>query len=554
MVKTDNVATSYFLKQKKLTPKQIRWQAFLAEFDFVMEYKPGKGNVVADALSRKAELAAITSPNFPMVERLKEGLEQDPQAKSLMELASQGRTRRFWLEDGMLITKGNRVYVPKWQGLRKEIIKECHDSRWAGHPGVRRTLALIERTYYWPQMWDDVELYVKTCLVCQQDKIEQRPTAGLLEPLPIPERPWESISMDFITCLPKSEGCSNIMVVVDRFSKYGVFIPVQTKFSAEDAARLFFKYVVKYWGIPKTIVSDRDTRFTGRFWMELFKIIGSELNFSTSFHPQTDGQTERVNALLELYLRHYVSANQQDWAKYLDIAQFSYNLQKSESTGLSPFELATGQQPLTPHTLAVGYQGPSPAAFKFAKGWHEKSDLAKAYLAKAAKKMKKWADAKRRHLEFEEGDLVMVKLLPHQSRRFAKVHKGLVRRYEGPFPIEKRIGKLAYRLTLPSHLEMHPVFHVSLLKPFHEDEDDPSRGESKRAPTAITTVPEREVEEILAHRVIPRRGSHPSYVEYLVKWKGAPDSEASWEHELTLWDYKDLIEAYRRDAPRTSPY
>ncbi|XP_028794242.1 uncharacterized protein LOC114749870 [Neltuma alba] len=197
IVKTDNVATSYFLKQKKLTPKQVRWQAFLAEFDFVMEYKPGKGNVVADALSRKAELASITSPSFPLVDRVKEGLKQDPQAKSLMELASQGKTRRFWLEDGVLITKGNRVYVPKWQGLRKEIIKECHDSRWAGHPGVRRTMALIERAYFWPQMRDDVELYVKTCLVCQQDKVEQRPVSGLLEPLRFPRDhgkvfPWTS--------------------------------------------------------------------------------------------------------------------------------------------------------------------------------------------------------------------------------------------------------------------------------------------------------------------------------------------------------------------------
>jgi hypothetical protein len=127
VVKTNNIATSYFLNQKKLTPKQVRWQAFLAEFDFVMEYKLGKDNLVADALSRKAELAAITSPNFPLVEQVKEGLEHDPQAKSLRELASSGKTRRFWLEDGLLTTKGNRVYVPRWQGLRKAIIKECRE-------------------------------------------------------------------------------------------------------------------------------------------------------------------------------------------------------------------------------------------------------------------------------------------------------------------------------------------------------------------------------------------------------------------------------------------
>lgn len=196
---------------------------------------------------------------------------------------------------------------------------------------------------------------------------------------------------------------------------------------------------------------------------------------------------------------------------------------------------------MTPHTLAMGYKGPSSAAFKFAKGWHEKANMARAQLVKVTKRMKKWVDKKRRHLEFNEGDLVMVKLLPHQSRRFAKVHKGLVRRYEGLFPIEKRVGKLAYRLTLPSHLEMHPVFYVSLLKPYHEDKDEPSRGESIRAPTAITTMPNKNIEKILAQRVIPRRGSHPIYVEYFVKWMGLPSSEVSWEHELTLWNQKDKI-------------
>jgi len=150
-------------------------------------------------------------------------------------------------------------------------------------------MALIEQAYYWPQMLDNVELYVKTCLVCQQDKNEQRQPTGILEPLPIPEKPWESISMDFIIGLPRSEGNGNIMVIVDRLSKYAVFVPLPTKFSDEDAARLFFKNVVKYWEIPKSIISDRDARFTGKFCMELFKMMGAKLRFSTSFHPQTNG-------------------------------------------------------------------------------------------------------------------------------------------------------------------------------------------------------------------------------------------------------------------------
>nr|XP_016488540.1 PREDICTED: uncharacterized protein LOC107808515 [Nicotiana tabacum] len=200
------------------------------------------------------------------------------------------------------------------------------------------------------------------------DKVEQQQPRGLLEPLLVAERPWESVTMDFITCLPKFDGYGTIMVVVDIFSKYATFMPASPGCTAKEAAKLFFKNVVKYWGLPRHIISYRDPRSTRNFWRELFNILGTELHFSTSFHPQTDGQTERVNALLECYLRHYISAYQKDWARLLDIAQFSYNLQRSESTGRTLFELVTGQQPQTPHLLPVAFEGKSLGTYHMAKG------------------------------------------------------------------------------------------------------------------------------------------------------------------------------------------
>ncbi|GKD15840.1 putative nucleotidyltransferase, ribonuclease H [Tanacetum coccineum] len=204
--------------------------------------------------------------------------------------------------------------------------------------------------------------------------------------------------MDFITCFLNSEGGGSIIVVVDRFSKYGTFIAAPPDVTADDTAKLFFKNV----------------------------IIRMDLNFSMSFHPQMDGQTKRVNVLLELYLQHYLSANQHDWAKLLDVSKFSYNMQRSEATGKSPFELA-------------------------------------------AKKKNKWADKKRRHVEFEVRDQVMVKLLPQQFKSLRKVHKGLIR---------------------------------SFLKPYHGDEEDSEQGVSKRAPTTVVTLYDQEVEEILLDRMI----------------------------------------------------
>ncbi|KAE8675250.1 hypothetical protein F3Y22_tig00111689pilonHSYRG00081 [Hibiscus syriacus] len=407
--KLNETERRYTVHEKEMTAV-ARWQEFLAEFDLSLEHKPGKVNSVADALSRRCDMEFVSLPTGQMRERIKEGLSHDPIAPSLIELAKEGKTR-----------------------------KECHDSKWAGHPGIHRTLALIAEHYYWPHMGNDVEAY----------------------PLPIPEKPWESLSMDFIVGLPVSDGFSSIMVVVDRFSKYGTFIPASKVCPAEEAARLFLKYVVKYWGVPKTIISDRDTRFTGRFWKELFKLMGSILNFSTSVHPQTNGQTERVNALVETYLRHYVSATQRDWPKLLDVAQFSYNLQSSEATNQSSFEIVTGQQPFTPNTV---------------------------------------------------GDLVLAKLSGILRNPY---HKGLVRRYEGPFKVLKWVGTMAYKLELPLTIKAHLVFHVSLLKPYHQDEEELDRGKSHRAP---------------------------------VGWKGLPESEGSWEPFEALWQFRDKIDQFHSSS------
>ncbi|KAH9720957.1 Endonuclease [Citrus sinensis] len=488
VILTDNVATSYFQTQKKLSPKQARWQDFLAEFDYRLEYKPGKANVVADALSRKSELVTLSmsQPKSDLVMGIKEGLQQDSLVEDLLGKVLEGKTRRFWQEEGILLTKGDRLFVPRWGNLRREVIKECHDSKWAGHPGVERTTALIQASYFWPHMGDDIETYVRTCLVCQQDKADRQLPAGLLEPLPTASRPWESVTMDFISALPKSEGCGSIMVVVDHYSKYATFIAARTDCKADEAARLFVKHIIKLWGVPKSIVSDRDPRFIGRFWTELFKMLGTDLKFSTSFHPQTDGQTERINSLLEMYLRHY---------------------------------------PTTPNAIASTYEGKSLAAHKLAREWHEEADITRAYLDRAARRMKKWADSRRRHVEYKKGDQVMVKLLPQQFKTLRKVHKGL---------------------------KIHPVIHVSLLKPYHGDAGDPSRGKSRRAPTTVVTVINKDMEYILADRVIRRRGI-PAYYEYLVKWKNLPESEATWEREDDLWQFAEHVQLYKHNNATRTP-
>jgi ribonucleotide monophosphatase NagD (HAD superfamily) len=322
VVKTDNVANTFFKTQKKLSQRQARWQEFLAEYDFEWEHKPGRHNQVADALSRRCVLATVFSlvqVESDMLERLHQAAEEDAAYKKMADLVREGTVRRYWLENDLLYAKGGRVYVPKGK-LRRLLMSETHDPQWAGHPGRERMIALLSQTYYWPKIDEDVELYVRTCLIFQQDKTVRQREAGLLQPLPIADKLWVSVSMDFIVGFPKVDDMNAVMVVVDRFSKYAVFIAAPSVCTAEVAARMFYRNVVKYFGVPTDIVSDRDARFTGRFWTALFNMMGTQLKFSTANHPQTDGQTERINALLEEYLRHYVTATQRNWVELLDSA------------------------------------------------------------------------------------------------------------------------------------------------------------------------------------------------------------------------------------------
>ncbi|KAK4394407.1 hypothetical protein Sango_1911500 [Sesamum angolense] len=326
-------------------------------------------------------------------------------------------------------------------------------------------------------MEEDVEAYVRTCLVCQLDKVERKKEAGLLQSLPIPKVPWQSVSMDFITGFPKVNGMASVLVVVDHFSKYGIFIAAPHACPAETAAELFFKNVTKYFGVPKDIVSDRDARFTGA----LFNMMGTELKFSTANHPQTNGQMERVNALVDDYLRYYVSASQRNWVDLLDVAQFSYNLHKSSATGISSFELAYGQQPTTPHEISVQRTGGKcPAAYRYAQSKQELLDEAKDSLAKAQRRMKKYADMGRRHVEFSAGD---------------------------------------------------------------QDLLDTARQQTQRAPPVIRKEIEKTVLKILDHRTMGQSKKNRR-TDYLVYWSGESEADATWERDVTLWQFEGKLDEY----------
>ncbi|XP_056408241.1 uncharacterized protein LOC130308661 [Hyla sarda] len=333
---TDHKNLAYLQSAQRLNPRQTRWSLFFARFNFVIHFRPASKNIRADALSRSSDVLGdeITPQHIIPPERLI--------AVAPVELRS--------LPPG-------KSYVHPRQRLR--VLKKGHASLFAGHPGVQKTLLLISQRYWWPTMEKDVSDYVQACMICARDKSPCQKPAGLLLPLPIPEVPWSHIAMDFVKDLPSSHGMTVIWVVVDRFSKMAHFVPLPGLPSAPVLEKQFFQHIFRLHGLPKHIVSDRGVQFVSKFWRALCGQLGVKLDFSSSHHPQSNGQVERVNQILGDYLRHFVSSRHNDWSDLLPWAEFSYNYKNSSASNKSPFFVVFGRHPLPP--LPLTSSSPVPA-------------------------------------------------------------------------------------------------------------------------------------------------------------------------------------------------
>eukprot|EP00253_Pinus_taeda_P019597 PITA_19597 len=318
-------------------------------------------------------------------------------------------------------------------------------------------------------MKKNVAEYLACCLECQQIKAEHQHPARLLQPLPIPEWKWETISMDFITGLPKTKkNNDSIIMVVDKLSKAAHFIPVQSTYRAAQITHIFMQNVFRLHGLPKTIISDRDVKFTSAFWRMLFAELGTQLNFSTTYHPQTDRQTERVNQVVEDMLRAYVMQKPMLWEEYLHLVEFAYNNGYHTSTQMSPFEDLYGRKCCTPSN----WGGPEDRLSLGPDMLTEMEDMVKkvrANLKAAQDKQKNFVDRKRRFKEYLVGDHVFIKIQAKKSTLQWSGCAKLVPQYYGPFQVLARIVPIAYQLALPSHIRVHNVFHVSVLKKYVYD-------------------------------------------------------------------------------------
>lgn len=341
-----------------------------------------------------------------------------------------------------------------------KLITEIHNE---GHVGRDRTLQLVSSSYFWPSLRRDVERLVSRCTTCQRSK-GHATNAGLYFPLPVPTQLWTDISMDFVVGLPRTQhGFDSIFVVVDRFSKTARFIPCKKTTDAKQVATLFFRDIYMLHGLPLSIVSDRDSRFLGHFWRSLWKQLGTSLDMSSAYHPQSDGQTEVTNRSLGNLLRCLVGDAIQTWDKKLQQAEFAHNHALNRSLGFCPFQVVYGIIPRGPVALSnlpdrTRLHGEASTFVAAIKDIHDKAIV---NLETSATKYKASADSHRRRLVFEVGDNVWAYFT--RDRMPAREYNKLKAKKIGPLKVLERINDNAYRLELPQGINTSDVFNVKYL-------------------------------------------------------------------------------------------
>ena len=571
-VVTDHKNLEYFATTKLLTRRQARWSEFLSSFHYKVLYRPGRLGGKPDILTRRSDVYpkrgegayALANPqnlqqlfkDGQLLESLRATYILQPESISASAIVQMRPT--IYEVDSLLadilteLTRDEfaktqlepsppwsrspsglllfnlRVYVPEGHDLRLRILQLKHDHETAGHPGFRKTLDLVKREFYWPGLRNYVSDYCRTCDNCSRNKAAHHKPYGLLKQLPIPERPWESISVDFIVELPPSSDSSTanvhdaILVVVDRLTKMSLFIPTTTKATSQELARLYVKHVFSKHGVPSDIVSDRGSTFTSQFTSALALLLNIKLNYSTAYHPETDGQTERTNQQIEGYLRMYTNYQQDDWADLLPIAEFAYNNGSHSATQVSPFFANYGYNPRA--TLMMDIAVADPTAHDFAKPLAELHEYCRREIAVAQSQYQPPADRRRAEVpeEIREGSQVWLNAKNIKTKRPSKKldHKRL-----GPFEIERKVSSHAYKLKLPLSMRfLHPVFHVSLLDP-HRANHIPRRILPPPLPIEIAGETEYEVSAVLDSRIRYRK------LQYLVQWSGYENTaeSTSWE-------------------------
>jgi hypothetical protein len=404
-------------------------------------------------------------------------------------------------------------------------------------------------------MRKDVRAYCHDCLRCRRSKAARHKPYGLLQPLPVPDRPWEHVTFDFITELPPSKFLGqvydSILVIVDRLTKMAHYVPAISTWTAEDLIQVWMREVVRLHGVPELVISDRGVLMRSKTWETFCHYLASQRGLSSAYHPETDGQTERQNQTLEQYLRCFCCLEQDDWAVWLPVAEFAYNDSMHATTGISPFRAYHGADPRGPNWPGEPLgAGEAPLARGMASKVLALQRECKAKITAAAAYQKKYADKKRTHLTLQVGEKVLVS---NRHIKSTRPKKKLDWKYLGPGTVTRIISPVTCEIDLPELGGVHPVFHISLLEPYEPkgailSMDGPIQDTLRQLGDDVYDIDD----------ILDRRQNSVGVWEYLVKWKDYPDSESSWEPGVNIsadalqlfWKKKGIKPKRARKHPR----
>jgi hypothetical protein len=500
------------------------------------------------------------SDSDTIIDLISVAYQHDPHTRNLLE--NHNDNYRF---EHDLIYVQNRLLVPNDDDIKEQIMQMCHDFKLSGHMGTAKTAELIKRYFYWKSIDTAVREYVLSCPHCQADKDTNQRKLGLLHSIEIPTRRWQVITVDFITALPEviADGVTlnSICVFVDKYTKMVHLSPCNTKLTAPAFARMFMRDIVRLHGVPQRIISDRDTRFNNAFWKAFVKALNVDLAMSTAYHPQTDGQTERVNRVLQEMLRHYVYDHHELWHLRLPYAEFAINNTVSASTGHTPFYLNYGEHPATPLTHMIPNIDDVPQAADTISKIAEALDSARNKMEAAQRRQAYYANSSRREQTFNVGDKVWLRTANYMDRMRKHVAGNkqaslkLLPRYLGPLEITHKYSDLVYRLSLPAAWSgIHSVFHISQLQAYRESTRfKHSKPPPKAGPTVVRHALSAEsVSAVLGRKYYGYTSELGHQYRYYVKWVGQPDSSNQWVQEddvMRNGKHHPLLDKYDKEVP-----
>jgi transposase InsO family protein len=598
---SDHRALEYFMTTKKLTGRQARWAELLSQYHFRLAYRTGKANGRADALSRKAEDVQAqekaiqqyrtqvflprekidprileemgtaedsmpvamapeaeygvgsleTDTGCSSTELIDKVLQENRTAKDLQDLrtkASAEAEETWTLKDGLLLRYG-KLYVPdamltESMPLRTALIKEAHEQPLTGHPGRAKLRQLLQSRYYWPGQGKHIDQYVANCYVCRRSHVPRDKKPGLLHQLPVPDRPWQHITVDFKKCPESKTNHNMVAIFVDRLSKRPITIPVRDTITAKELAPLFILHVVRHVGIPDTIVSDRGPQFVSDFWNEFCTRLQIKLKLSTANHPQTDGQTEIVNQYFDQRLRPYVNHYQDDWDEWVAMVDYQQSSLLHETTGQSPFMTEKGYEPRTSFDWEKPISSETPKealnrleAKDIVTRIHDSWEKAKESMSRVQERYARQANKHRRDVDFEVGDKVWVSTKHWKTDRPSRK---LADQQSGPYEIIEQVGH-SFRLRLPDSIKVYPVFHADRLRKAPED---PLPGQKNDGAPAmqVNDQEEYEVQEVLAVKLVREK------LKYRIKWKGW-DEDPEWYPASVLANSPLVLRAFHTAYP-----